>query len=151
MKPVALTLVILGITLALACGSPPATPTIEEQPTPTSILHALLTPTPKPIVTRMPQNTLPPNATLLPIETRNDPNYRGSGYTTPTPTAASALTPTPIAAPNPVDIPLSPELTQGVEALVHCAGQTVDYWLEHGPPAMNDELVQCLNDFLEAN
>ena len=154
MKPAALILVILGVALALACGSPPATPTIEVSPTPTSVLHAPLTPTP--IIIRIPQNTLPPNATLLPSGTRNDPDYRGSGYTTPTPTVIRGTptnpptTPTAIP-PTPIPIPLSPELTQGVQALVHCVGHTAEYWLEYGPPEMTDELVQCINNFLEAN
>ena len=44
--------------------------------------------------------------------------------------------------------PLPPELTDGVQALVRCAGETEVYWLEHGPPRMTSELVQCLNDGL---
>ena len=53
--------------------------------------------------------------------------------------------------PVPVAMPLPQEVTQGVQALVHCAGQSETYWLESGPPPMDAELVSCLNDYLEAN
>ena len=55
---------------------------------------------------------------------------------------------TPAAGPSPTTKPLPPELTDGVQALVRCAGETEVYWLEHGPPRMTPELVQCLNDGL---
>ena len=72
-----------------------------------------------------------------------------------TPTQAPTLTPmptsTPTIAPTPTPIPLPEELTQGVRALVRCAGETEGYWLEHGPPGMTADLVSCLNEYLEVN
>ena len=61
---------------------------------------------------------------------------------TPAPTA---IVPTSTPTPN----PLPAELTSGVNALVHCAGETVEYWLEHGPPTLTADLVGCLNSYLE--
>ena len=55
---------------------------------------------------------------------------------------------TPAPGSSPMTKPLPPELTDGVQALVRCAGETEVYWLEHGPPRMTLELVQCLNDGL---
>ena len=45
--------------------------------------------------------------------------------------------------------PLPAELTSGVDALVHCAGNIIEYWLEHGPPTLTADLVACLNAYLE--
>ena len=53
--------------------------------------------------------------------------------------------------PVPVAVPMSPEITQGIDAIVYCAGMNPDYWLEYGPPPMNAEIVDCLNSYLEAN
>ena len=67
---------------------------------------------------------------------------------TPTrvPTATVVIpTPTPTPTPN----PLPAELTSGVDALVHCAGETVEYWLGHGPPTLTADLAACLNAYLE--
>ena len=67
---------------------------------------------------------------------------------TPVPTAIVPIplpTPTPIPTPH----PLPAELTSGVNALVHCAGESVEYWLEHGPPTLTADLVGCLNSYLE--
>ena len=67
--------------------------------------------------------------------------------TSPNP-ATPSLSPTP--SPEPIDdIPLPASLTSGVDALVACAGRDRDYWLQHGPPAMTTELVECLSDILQ--
>ena len=69
--------------------------------------------------------------------------YTPRATQTPVPTATASPTPTP--PPN----PLPAELTSGVDALVHCAGETVEYWLENGPPTLTADLVACLNAYLE--
>ena len=68
----------------------------------------------------------------------------------PTPKATRTLAPTAVVpTPTPTPNPLPAELTSGVDALVHCAGATVDYWLAHGPPTLTADLVSCLNAYLE--
>lgn len=58
---------------------------------------------------------------------------------------------TPIPSPTPLAIPLPAEVTDGVRAVAACTGKPESFWLEHGPPALDAELVQCINEYLEAN
>ena len=69
--------------------------------------------------------------------------------TPPTPTTSPMPTPTMPPTPTPTPYPLPVELTSGVDALVHCAGATVEHWLENGPPTLTADLVGCLNAYLE--
>ena len=48
-------------------------------------------------------------------------------------------------------MPLPVSATQGVDALIFCVGQTEAYWLENGPPPMTEEMVECLQTYLEDN
>ena len=72
------------------------------------------------------------------------------------PQEAAPATATPLVYKSPTQIPtplptppLPAELTSGVDALVHCAGRTVEYWLENGPPTLTGDLAACLNAYLE--
>ena len=130
----------IGLLVALAltvwgCGSA-ADSTPAEQPTSSgSIGNGSLTPTLSP--------TRPAEGAATSQSTQASPPTL---VTTPVP--ASIFTPTPT--PTPVDFPLPAELTAGVEALVRCAGRDADYWLERGPPRLTAVLVQCMNEYLEA-
>ena len=64
------------------------------------------------------------------------------------PTSTLALTATPPLPSTPTPAPLPSELTSGVDALIHCAGETVEYWLENGPPVLTADLAACLNTYL---
>ena len=86
--------------------------------------------------------------TSLPTQTPASMPATSMPYTpratqTPGPTATASPTSTPT--PN----PLPAELISGVDAMVHCAGETIEYWLEHGPPTLTADLVACLNAYLE--
>ena len=130
-----LPLCILAVGVLLACSTPSApvattgAPTIE---TPTRTRTPTLAPTPEPTIAPTLAPTIAPTPTSQPI---------------PTPTSQPIPTPTP----TPTLVPLPDELTQGIQALVHCAGKSVEHWLEHGPPDMTVELVGCLSEYLEAN
>ena len=67
----------------------------------------------------------------------------------PLTTATPFIDKSPTQIPTPTPNPLPAELTSGVDALVHCAGQTIDYWLNHGPPTLTADLVACLNAYLD--
>ena len=73
---------------------------------------------------------------------------------TPTPTPTLNPTPTPQTTPvltfipTPVLPTLSVKLTDGIDTLIACAGNTREYWLTHGPPKLTAELVECLSDKL---
>ena len=84
-----------------------------------------LTPDPTPLPTPPPAPTSTPSPTHTPI---------------PTPVPTPTLTPAPA--------PLPSELTSGVDALIHCAGETVEYWLENGPPTLTADLAACLSTYL---
>ena len=86
--------------------------------------------------------TEPPVRTPLSIPTTST-RFTPQATQTPAPVAMASPTPTPT--PNPLPV----ELTSGVDALVHCAGETVEHWLEHGPPTLTADLVGCLNAYLE--
>ena len=81
---------------------------------------------------------------------------QGSASVVPTSMPAPKATRTPtrvptatVVVPTPTPNPLPAELTSGVDALVSCAGETVEYWLGHGPPSLTADLVACLNAYLE--
>ena len=121
--------ILLLLLLALvACG--------------TTIVIATPTPVPDQTATTDPPTIEPTNIPTLPAASTILPT------STAMPVAAPTVEPTPTMPPMPT---FQPELTQGVKALVHCAGNTEEHWLEHGPPSMTAELVECLNDMLEAN
>ena len=58
---------------------------------------------------------------------------------------------TPIPSPTPLIVPLPAEVTDGVRAVAACTGKPEAYWLEHGVPVLDAELVQCINEYLGAN
>ena len=152
--------VLLSISLVflLSCSSgpdpsaevPTATPgfvaqeVAQEVNTPTPIPSPFPTSTATPTPISVPTHTIFPTSTTMPTPTP-----------TPTPTLTPAPTPTPTPTPTPrptsTPPPLPEELTQGVRALVRCAGETEEYWLEHGPPGMTADLISCLSEYLEAN
>ena len=130
----------------------------------TTVVAPTETPNSAPLPTAAPETLLPLNSLqditpaptistiILPTVTRPDnlvenPNYDGNN---PDEGRYATITPEPTIIPQ-QSIPLSPELTQGIHALISCRGNTEEYWLEHGPPEMTDELVECINNFLEAN
>ena len=113
--------------LTAACGP-------VEESTPTVAL---------PTTATGPESASTPSVSPTPADTV----ITSEGLPTTDPTEPSVSDPTP----TPTSLPLPEELTKGVNALVDCAGQDADYWLEHGPPKMNAELVACLNAYLEAN
>ena len=106
------------------------------------------TATPKPVAppTTTPENTPTPEPTPTPALTPE-----ATLPSTATPTVTPTPEPTPTPRPTSTPPPLPGELTQGVRALVRCAGETAEYWLEHGPPGMTADLVVCLNEYLEVN
>ena len=136
-----LRLSVFFVLAMLACTTtvvlPTETPTSETflgTPMPTATARVIFTPTSTPVIwVKNPDNN------------SNNPDY--VAYVTATPTTPTV---TPIS-PSAPDVPFDPTLTQGVEALISCQGNTQEYWLEHGPPEMTDDLVQCINDFLEAD
>ena len=156
------TAIILTIML-VACGGSTVQVVVTATPSPTAVSDVVTPPVDSsPVVNGEPSVQQPTpdkasevqgvvTATLSPIAV--------SPVTTP-PAGSSAVAngepsveqPTPDATPgpgpSPMTKPLPPELTDGVQALVRCAGETEVYWLEHGPPKMTSELVQCLNDGL---
>lgn len=87
--------------------------------------------------------------------TTSSSSSSSSSYTPPQatqlslPTSTWSPTPTPLPTPTPTPNPFPAELTAGVDALVHCVGRTAEYWLEHGPPRLEADLVACLNSYLE--
>ena len=73
-------------------------------------------------------------------------NHRPTPQTTPvlrsTPTQKPQSTPIPV-------LPLLPvKITDGIDTLIACAGNTREYWLTHGPPKLTAELAECLSDKL---
>ena len=157
MKIVLVALFVLGS--AIACSSAPE-PTVTQgvlTPTPVDVL-ATAGPAPTPTLAPTSTPTLVP---LIPTPTMTEAEYLRSlhpdyrrGITptlTPDPTSIPPPTPTPTPVPTSTPPPLPGELTQGVRALVRCAGESEEYWLEHGPPGMTADLVVCLNEYLEAN
>ena len=79
-----------------------------------------------------------------------DPSPSASQEHTPADTSTLTATAPPTIAST-LDIALPSEITQGIDALIHCAGHDTGHWLANGPPRMTGELVQCLNEYLEAN
>ncbi len=65
--------------------------------------------------------------------------------TTPATPPTTSPTTTPPARPTTVPLPI--DVTHGVDALISCAGNTPEYWLENGPPDMTADLVECLNTY----
>lgn len=141
-------LLVFAALLSSACGGiventvvVTATPTpMISDPIPTMTSPPANTPIPTPTFTDVPTETLtvPQSITKAAI---NRPTYTPMPIPPPTPTLDIPV--------ESVELPL--ELTQGVRALVNCAGQTESYWLENGPPTMNAKLVDCLSQYLEAN
>ena len=124
----ALSILIVLLMGIAACSSPETEPTgtasADQAPSPVVPIPSA-EPTPTPVV----QETaaLPEATATLEVEA------------TPTP---SPTVPLP-------DLPA--ELTAGADALVSCAGRTVEHWLENGPPPMTAKLVECLQLYLEEN
>ena len=149
MKLLPLCILAVGVLLACSTSSAPVAttgaPTIE---TPTRT--PTLAPTPEPTIAPTLAPTIAPTPTSQPIPTPTSQPIP-TPTPTPTPTSQPTPTPTPTVAPTPTLVPLPDELTQGIQALVHCAGKSVEHWLEHGPPGMTADLVSCLNEYMEAN
>lgn len=144
-------LILGGLTVACSSGSEPT----PLSPVPTSTVTATVTPTPEPTpdleAERNEALAYLSNPDIYPSPTPCPPDAENP-FCSLFPTAT--LTPVPTVIPIPIPgtpPPLPGELTQGVRALVHCAGETEEYWLEHGPPNMTTDLVMCLNAYLEAN
>ena len=108
------------IVLAIAC----TTEVVVVTATPTHIDNSASVSSPGPA--SVPTPTQPP---LPPVRTLPD----DSDSVEPVPT----LPPLPL------------EVTEGVDALVACAGEDREYWLAHGPPTLTAELVECLKEELQ--
>ena len=135
MKHLAISVLIaLSAVLCFACTQAVSTVPAEQPTSSKRIGNGSLTPTPSP--------TRPAESAATAQATQASPSTP-TLVATPVPAFISTPTPTP------VDLPLPAELTAGVEALVGCAGQDADYWLEHGPPRLTAVLVQCMNEYLE--
>ena len=86
-----------------------------------------------------------PSQSVRPSRSSTRSNSSQGGLV-PTPTSRVLSTPLPV--PTPTLNLLPAELTSGVDALVHCAGETTEYWLEYGPPRLTAELASCINSYL---
>lgn len=88
--------------------------------------------------THTPAPVSSPEPALVPIPTQTPlPPVR------PLPSVPDSVEPTPTLPPLPL------EVTEGMDALVACAGEDSEYWLAHGPPTLTAELVECLKEELQ--
>ena len=111
--------------------------------TPTNTPASALTPTVEPSIAVNTPTTEALRAVILPTSI---PNHRPTPQTTPVLTLIPTQTPQPT--PTPVLPPLPVKITDGIDTLIICAGNTREYWLTHGPPKLTAELVECLRDKL---
>ena len=115
-----------------------------------TVVTATIAPTPTATVIQDRQDAaVVPTPTVSPGSPPSTPRPQAqTSRSTLLPTPTPALTSPPPLPPTPTTAPLPSELTSGVDALIHCAGETVEYWLEQGPPILTADLAACLNAYL---
>lgn len=112
-----------------------------------------------------------PKVTVIPTEPTLVPSFipTATPFVIPTIFVPLTMEPTSTAIPEPTStpvkrqivpstkriistpVPLPDRLTVGIDSLIACAGESREYWFEHGPPPLTDELATCLIKQLENN